>query len=58
MIPVVDKKLCTGCGACVEACPPQAISLERERAVISEKLCEECGVCAEECPEKAITIPW
>ena len=58
MIPVIDKEKCTGCGDCVDECPPQAIELVDEKAVISERLCEECGECVPACPEKAITIPW
>jgi heterodisulfide reductase subunit A-like polyferredoxin len=57
MIPVIDKEKCTGCAACVEVCPPQAISLHEKKAAIDEQLCEECGECVPECPEKAIAIP-
>jgi len=58
MIPVVEKDLCTGCGRCLEVCPPRAIYLEGERAKIEEDFCEECGLCASHCPQGAITIPW
>lgn len=57
MIPVIDKDKCTGCGDCVEVCPPQAIDMVDTKAVISERLCEECGECVPECPEKAISLP-
>jgi ferredoxin len=58
MIPVIDKNVCTGCGNCVEICPPQAISLEDNQAFIDIDLCEECGFCAAECPVDAISIPF
>ena len=57
MIPVVDPEKCTGCGECVENCPPQAIEIVSGTAEIDKSLCEECGECAKTCPEKAITIP-
>ncbi len=53
----IDEAKCNGCEKCKEACPPQAIRVEDEKAVIVDALCEECGVCADECPEGAITIP-
>lgn len=56
MIPVIDKDTCTGCGSCLEVCPPLAIVLEDEKAVIMAEFCEECGFCAAECPVDAITI--
>ena len=58
MIPSVDKAMCTGCGNCLEVCPPQALSLQGEKANIRDDLCEECGFCAAECPVEAITIPF
>ena len=56
-IPIIDAEKCSGCEACVDECPPEAITLKDEIAVIDEKLCEECGECADACPEEAITIP-
>ncbi len=56
MIPVIDAEKCSGCGECAEACPPQAITLVNENAVIEEDLCEECGFCVSECPVGAITL--
>lgn len=58
MIPLIDKNICTGCGSCVDVCPPQAISLEEDKASIAADLCEECGFCAAECPVDAIAIPF
>ena len=56
MIPVIDKVACTGCGACVEVCPPLALIMKQEKALLEEEFCEECGFCAAECPAGAITI--
>jgi ferredoxin len=58
MIPVIGKSTCTGCGNCVEICPPQAISINEGTAFIESDLCEECGFCAAECPVDAISIPF
>lgn len=58
MIPVIDEKECTGCGTCIEICPPGAITLADGKACIAEDLCEECGFCAPECPVAAIRIPF
>lgn len=45
---------CSGCGACVAACPQHIIGLDAEgRPVLSfaESACSFCGACAEACPE-------
>jgi len=46
---------CTGCGACVDECFVDAISIEDDRAVISSA-CRGCGRCAEACPSQAIAV--
>ena len=58
MTPIIDRELCTGCGACIEICPPRALVMEQEMARLEEEFCEECGFCAAECPTGAITIPF
>ena len=58
MIPIIDKDNCTGCGKCREICPPGAVDMIDDRAVITADLCEECGFCAAECPVEAIAIPF
>ena len=44
---------CSGCGACVAACPCDAVSLEVEgghyRAVADAELCSNCGLCLRVC---------
>ncbi len=54
----VDKKLCSGCGACFEACPNDALSGNNKEmtVLVKEISCINCGLCIAVCPEKAITI--
>ncbi|NIQ37340.1 MAG: 4Fe-4S dicluster domain-containing protein [Proteobacteria bacterium] len=53
---IIDKEACTGCGACIEVCPYDALSLEDDVAVVNEK-CTFCGACVEDvCPVDAITL--
>ena len=59
-----EESTCDGCMICVEACPEEAITLERE--FVSDKLpgkvdiqqddCCTCRWCVETCPEEAITV--
>jgi ferredoxin len=58
MLPIIDLEECTGCGNCVEVCPPEALTLKEGKAYLAEDLCEECGFCAAECPVEAISIPF
>ena len=53
----VDKNKCTGCGACVEICPVNAVKVENKKAIVDEGECAECGACINECPNEAISLP-
>ena len=53
----IDAKLCTGCGACTNACPFGAMKLANGVAVVDPDLCTLCGACVEACPVSAITRP-
>ncbi len=46
---------CTACGACLEICPVEAISLA-EQAEIDEEACLGCGLCATACQDDAIVL--
>jgi NAD-dependent dihydropyrimidine dehydrogenase PreA subunit len=53
---VVDENKCIGCGACVENCPSEAISLNDQGiAVVDKEKCTGCGKCAKACPVEAIS---
>lgn len=61
-VAVVDEKLCTGCGTCVESCSFGAISMCRRAGVldlsqIDPLLCKGCGNCVVTCPVNAINLP-
>ncbi len=50
----IQPLLCTGCEACVEVCPFQAIRMEEGVAVVDPDLCRNCRICIRVCPEGAI----
>lgn len=53
----IDPENCTGCGACLGACPQDAITGEKkETHVINEEICTRCGICKEECKFDAVTV--
>ena len=54
--PFVNKSLCLSCGICMNACPPQCISLSKSKGVVSidHNKCIRCFCCQELCPEGAI----
>lgn len=53
----IDQEKCTGCTACVRACPVDAIEGEKkEPHEIIQELCTRCGSCIEKCPQDCILI--
>jgi ferredoxin len=51
----VDASLCMRCGACVSACPFDAIEAT-DGSVKSNERCTECGICVKICPMGAIEV--
>lgn len=54
--PVINRKLCVGCGECVRSCPVKTITMENRKASIHRKACIRCFCCQELCPAKAVEI--
>ena len=52
----VNIDTCTGCAACVEICPVEAITMQNEKAAVDAEKCTDCSACVGECPVEAITI--
>lgn len=60
MIEIKDKKDCTGCGACYNVCPVNAIKMVEDDEgfkypVINKEKCINCGLCKRTCP--MINVP-
>lgn len=55
MIKIIEKKDCCGCGACVQRCLKQCISMDLDNEgfyypVIDKTSCIDCGLCEKVCP--------
>jgi predicted aldo/keto reductase-like oxidoreductase len=53
---IVLKFLCKGCGACMKACPNEAIQLVDKKSTIIHEKCILCGYCGLACPTFCIRI--
>ena len=54
MIDIIKREECTGCSACVDKCPHNAIALETDiegfwYPKINQDLCTNCGLCDKTC---------
>ena len=50
-----ENKLCTGCGACLNICPVDAITMDMDQEgfaypKVQEEKCINCGLCEKRCP--------
>lgn len=54
---VMERERCAACGACMNECPRNAITIWRGCfAVVDETMCVGCGKCAKICPADCITV--
>ena len=51
---MVNRKLCTGCGKCAEACP-FGVMVKAPDVPYSSK-CTACGICVKACPMDILEI--
>jgi NAD-dependent dihydropyrimidine dehydrogenase PreA subunit len=53
----IDPQACTGCGACREACPHEAIRGEKKQPHrIDPEACDRCGICRDTCKVGAVAV--
>lgn len=53
----IDAGKCTGCLACLKACPEGAITGEKEEVhIINQEKCNKCGICYDSCKFDAVII--
>ncbi len=55
MLEIKDKTLCSGCGACAQACPKKCIEMKADGEgflypEINKNECIDCGICEKICP--------
>ncbi len=55
MAVTIDNEKCTGCAACIDVCPVNAIKIESGKAVVNGG-CIDCGACISQCLVEAITL--
>ena len=49
----INQEKCIKCGACIGACPVEAISFKEGKVVINKEICISCGTCEAVCPQGA-----
>ena len=54
--PVVDVRLCNGCGLCETSCPYDAIHVIDGVARLDAAMCAGCGLCVTRCRPRAISL--
>ena len=51
----VNADACIACGACVDACPTDALTVT-DVAVCDDAACIDCGSCVGVCPTDALSL--
>lgn len=51
-----NTDLCEACGACVETCPFEALSLADDHVAMDWEKCMGCGVCVDKCPNHGLSL--
>ena len=54
--PVYVAERCTRCGACVDVCYAQALTLGEKKPMIDRNRCIRCYCCQEVCPTRAVLL--
>jgi NADH:ubiquinone oxidoreductase subunit F (NADH-binding)/(2Fe-2S) ferredoxin/NAD-dependent dihydropyrimidine dehydrogenase PreA subunit len=53
----IDPEVCTGCGACLKACPHKVIrGATKQPHTIDQDACAKCGICKDVCKFNAISV--
>jgi len=56
MAVTINEEKCTGCYACVIACPNALFIVENGKARVDNSGCTSCGICRQSCLEGAIKV--
>lgn len=51
----IDADTCIACGACVDACPTDALTVT-DVAVVDPDACIDCGSCVAVCPTDSMSL--
>ena len=53
----IDGDLCNSCTLCLEACPTEAITADKDQVhFIDMQICDRCGICLTSCNQDAIIV--
>ena len=58
-LPVIDRKKCTLCGECIDACELHTLDIQNEQVIfIKPDLCNYCADCEGVCAQGAIRVEY